>query len=417
MFTDKVTISVQAGKGGDGKLSFRHSRSGKKGGPDGGDGGHGGNVIVRADHNTSTLLKYRTNKIWKAAYGDGGGKNRRHGKSAEDLILPVPPGTIIFVGAQLLADLVKDGVTSVVAKGGRGGFGNAHFTSSTRQAPRLAELGESGETKQLTLELKMVADVGLVGLPNSGKSTLLSVISNAKPEIGDYAFTTLAPNLGMVKLDQTTSFLAADIPGLIEGASKGKGLGDEFLRHIERTKVLVHLIDVGSSDIVHDYKTIQQELRDYRSDLTTKPQIIAVNKIDSVTDNQVEAQMKLLKKAARTKLIIAISAVARTNLSKLLFSTSDLIKKSRPTRKFRPATMVISAKNDPNLWVVKRTTKGFAVEGRALEKLAERTNMTQPQAIKRLFDILIKRGVLKEIKRLGGGPGAYVIIGKKTFTW
>src|SRR5664279_4595075 len=245
MFADSATIEVRAGKGGDGRSSFRHEKYRAMGGPDGGNGGHGGDVIFAVDHNLNTLSHYRTAKIIRADDAEAGGGNRSNGAASDSITLGVPPGTEIWEDDKLLADLTAVDASVVIAKGGRGGFGNAHFKSSTRQSPRTAELGEPGEARKLRLELKLVADVGLVGLPNAGKSTLLSVISNAKPEIASYPFTTLVPNLGVVDVDDF-GFLVADIPGLIEGASEGKGLGDEFLRHIERTAVLLHLIDPAS---------------------------------------------------------------------------------------------------------------------------------------------------------------------------
>src|SRR3989338_8609009 len=245
-FVDRVSVTFKAGDGGNGIVSFRREKFRAKGGPDGGDGGDGGDLVLTASRNQNTLANFRYQKLVKAAHGQNGGRSKRHGKSALDLEVPVPVGTAVINGEQLLADLTSDGQRAVIAKGGKGGFGNAHFKSSTRQAPRVAEKGERGEQVEATLELKMIADVGIVGLPNAGKSTLLSVISNSKPEIANYPFTTLIPNLGVVRVGKT-SFVAADILGLIEGASKGKGLGFNFLRHIERTRVLVHLIDSNNT--------------------------------------------------------------------------------------------------------------------------------------------------------------------------
>src|SRR3954469_16017283 len=295
MFVDTASIQVKAGKGGDGRSSFRHEKYRAMGGPDGGDGGRGGDIILRVDHNLNTLVAYRNAKTIKAEAGSPGGGNRMHGKNGLDQIIPVPQGTQVWEGDVILADLTGVDDEVVIAKGGRGGFGNAHFKSSTRQSPRNAELGEPGEAHSLRLELKMVADVGLVGLPNAGKSTLLSVITNAKPEIADYAFTTLVPNLGVVDVDDY-GFLVADIPGLIEGASEGKGLGDEFLRHIERTLVLVHLIDFYNEDLAHAYKTIQGEVKAYKTDLSKRPQVIVLSKIDGIDQDMLEARKRELVK-------------------------------------------------------------------------------------------------------------------------
>ena len=250
MFIDKATVSIKAGDGGNGKLSFRHEKFIDRGGPDGGDGGDGGDVVFVASRNENTLADFRYQKELAADAGQPGGPTRKHGRSAKDLLVPVPVGTVVTDSeGNILADLAEDEQRAVIARGGKGGFGNAHFVSSRRQAPRIAEKGEAGEELQAYLELKMIADVGLIGLPNAGKSTLLSVISNARPEIANYPFTTITPNLGVVDVDGKDSLLFADIPGLIEGAAEGKGLGDEFLRHVERTAVLLHLIDAYQEDV------------------------------------------------------------------------------------------------------------------------------------------------------------------------
>ena len=288
MFTDIATIKAQAGKGGDGLISFHRTRGNPKGGPDGGDGGNGGSIIVKASHNTNTLTKYRSAKLLRAEEGQAGGGNKRHGKNGEDIILLVPPGTIVRDGEDQIADLVENDQEAVVCAGGSGGFGNTHFKSSIRQAPKMAELGEMGENKELSLELKLVADVGLVGLPNAGKSTLLSMVSAAKPAIASYAFTTLTPNLGVVDVDER-SFLMADIPGLIEGAGEGKGLGHKFLRHVKRTKMLLHCISIENEiestggkegGIEEVYNTIRAELETFDDELASKEEIILFTKSD-----------------------------------------------------------------------------------------------------------------------------------------
>src|SRR3990167_4677379 len=267
-FVDRVSVTFKAGDGGNGIVSFRREKFRAKGGPDGGDGGDGGDLVLTASRNQNTLANFSYQKLVKAAHGQNGGRSKRHGKSAPNLEVPVPVGTTVIENDKLLADLTDDGQRVIIAKGGKGGFGNAHFKSSTRQAPRVAEKGEKGQQLEATLELKMIADVGIVGLPNAGKSTLLSVISNARPAIADYPFTTLSPNLGVADIDESNAILLADIPGLIEGASQGKGLGDEFLRHVERTGLLLHLIDVYNEDVAKAYKVIMQELRDYKIDLS-----------------------------------------------------------------------------------------------------------------------------------------------------
>ncbi len=425
MFTDKVTIKVVAGKGGNGKLSFRSRHGQAKGGPDGGDGGDGGNVILRADNNNSTLSRFRAAKLWQAEAGVNGGSNERRGANASDMTLTVLPGTSIYADGVLIADLVHHGDEVVVAKGGRGGFGNAHFTSSTRQAPKIAEFGEPGEEKELELELKLVADVGLVGLPNAGKSTLLSVISNARPQIADYPFTTLTPNLGVVDMDHQT-FLVADIPGLIEGAAAGKGLGDEFLRHIERTKVLIHMIDALSHDVGEAYQTIQSELASYKVDLTRLPQIVVLTKIDGLSDVELSARRAQLAKLAQLKVgdIFTISAMAKQGLDVLLRHVLAVVAASNQqteaqSKAAEPAPMpVITLADTSEFWQVKKDSDGvFEVTGSSLEGFARRSNFTQWQSKERVLDILKRRGVLREIRRQGGVEGATIRIAGKTLQW
>lgn len=283
-FVDEAKIFVRGGKGGDGVIAFRREKFVPKGGPWGGDGGKGGDVILRAVRNKKTLVDFYFNKHFFAENGENGGSNNKKGKDGEDLIIEVPCGTvvkeIIDDKEVVIADLLNEGDEIVVAKGGKGGLGNTHFKSPTNQAPRIATKGEKGEEKIIKLELKLIADVGLVGYPNSGKSTLLSKISKARPKIADYPFTTLEPNLGVVDLGDFRSFVVADIPGLIEGASKGKGLGIKFLKHIERTKLIVHLIDMSENDIINRYINIRKELENYSKELVKKKEIVVGNKID-----------------------------------------------------------------------------------------------------------------------------------------
>jgi GTP-binding protein len=293
MFVDEVDIEVQAGSGGNGCLSFRREKFVPRGGPDGGDGGAGGSVYIVAVATKNTLIDFRYHPEFKARRGQHGQGSNRTGHTADDLEIPVPIGTLVYVKEasgdepRLLADLAEDGQRVLVAKGGRGGRGNARFVSSTNRAPRRTEPGEEGEEKQLRLELKLLADVGLVGFPNAGKSTLIARISAARPKIADYPFTTLAPNLGVVTLSDDRSFVVADVPGLIKGAHEGHGLGDQFLRHIERTKVLVHLVDVSGAsgrDPIEDFETIVEELRLFSAEVAAKPQLVAANKMDAVAD-------------------------------------------------------------------------------------------------------------------------------------
>jgi GTPase len=404
MFVDKVQVIVKAGNGGNGTVSFRHEIYVDRGGPDGGDGGDGGDIIFEASRNQNTLAKFRFQKRLQADSGKSGQKQRKHGKSGSDLVVPVPVGTVVSdQDDKVLADLTEDGQSVVIATGGKGGFGNAHFTSSTRQAPRLAEKGEAGEELNLTLELKMIADVGLIGLPNAGKSTLLSKVSNAQPEIADYPFTTLTPNLGVVDVDDQATLLFADIPGLIEGASQGKGLGDEFLRHVERTSVLVHLIDVWQEDLKTAYKTIQDELKAYAVDLSKRPQIVVLSKIDGLDKQTLQARMADLKSIVpkRTK-TLAISAASNQGVPDLLFAAKAVVAKARQkaSSQKEDAIPIIKLQTD-DAWQVTKTDEGFVVTGKKIERFASRTEFNNPHAVQRLRDIMKKMGIIHELVRQG----------------
>lgn len=294
-FIDIARIYVKAGNGGNGIVSFRREKYVPKGGPDGGNGGRGGHIILKANPNLTTLLDFKYKSHFRAENGKPGGSNNKTGKNGEDLIIPVPCGTVVknALTGEMIADLLQPGQEVIVAHGGQGGRGNAEFATPTNQTPRYAEKGKPGEEFELILELKVIADVGIVGFPNVGKSTLISVISDAKPKIADYPFTTLTPNLGVVKIDIGKNFVVADIPGLIEGASDGKGLGLEFLRHIERTKVLLFLLDATSSNIKKDFKILENELKKYNKELLDKEKIIAINKLDIVPENKWSELLKI----------------------------------------------------------------------------------------------------------------------------
>lgn len=320
MFIDEAKIKVEAGRGGDGIISFRHERSKPKGGPDGGNGGDGGSVWVEVSSRKTTLADYRRQKLYKAESGQAGGKNDRRGRSGEDLTLYFPRGTVIKIKeTKTTIDLIKKDQRIEIAKRGKGGHGNAWFKNSVRQAPRLRQLGTKGEKLILELELKLLADVGIIGLPNSGKSTLLARLSNARPKIADYPFTTLEPNLGVLEfrehgIKSNQSLVLADIPGLIEGAHQGKGLGIRFLKHIERCKVLIHIIDATSDNVVRDYKTVNSELKNYSKKLTKKKQIMVLNKIDAVSEK--DLAKKLIKLKSYRPIII--SAVTGKGIKELL---------------------------------------------------------------------------------------------------
>lgn len=406
MFVDKVQVSVAAGNGGNGAVSFRHEKFVDKGGPDGGDGGDGGDVVLVASRNQNTLANFRFQKSLKAEDGQSGSKQRKHGKSGADLEVAVPVGTVVTDehGGQL-ADLKEDGDRAVVAYGGKGGFGNAHFVSSVRQAPRVAERGEPGESFQATLELKMIADVGLVGLPNAGKSTLLSIISNARPEIANYPFTTLTPNLGMVDIDEQTTLLFADIPGLIEGASEGKGLGDEFLRHVERTKVLVHLIDMYNDSVAEAYQTIQSELKGYKTDLTERPQIVVLTKIEGLDDDIVQDKLNELRAVVpKGTSLMVISAQSRHGIKELLYEVKKQVEAAREheaAQQHEEDVPVYRLDPDSLPWRIVKRDDGYLVRGKKVERFALRTDFDSEEGVRRLRDIMKKMGIIRELERQG----------------
>lgn len=428
MFVDVAKVFVKAGRGGDGIVSFRHEIYIDKGGPNGGDGGRGGDVIFKATENLNTLLDFRYKPELKAENGANGGKQNKHGKSGENLIVKVPVGTIVRRNGDIIADLTENNQEVVIAIGGRGGFGNAHFKSSVRQVPRIAELGEPGEEFEAELELKLLADVGLIGFPNAGKSTFLSVISNAKPEIANYEFTTLTPNLGVADVDQD-SILIADIPGLIEGASKGKGLGDAFLRHVERTAVLLHLIDAYSDDIKNSYLTIRNELKSYSKELDIRPEIVAITKIEGLDQDIVDMQIDELKKVVSpgTK-VMAISSMAHKGLKELLRELNKIVKAEREKQKEISITVeddelpVISLNQEElsKAWNVEKVEEEdrtlYIVTGEKIERFAIRTNFDQEEGVDRLRDILKKLGIAQELLKKGAESGSIISISGKEFT-
>lgn len=428
MFVDVAKVFVKAGRGGDGIVSFRHEIYIDKGGPNGGDGGRGGDVIFKATENLNTLLDFRYKPELKAENGANGGKQNKHGKSGENLIVKVPVGTIVRKNGDIIADLTENNQEVVIAIGGRGGFGNAHFKSSVRQVPRIAELGEPGEEFEAELELKLLADVGLIGFPNAGKSTFLSVISNAKPEIANYEFTTLTPNLGVADVDQD-SILIADIPGLIEGASKGKGLGDAFLRHVERTAVLLHLIDAYSDDIKNSYLTIRNELKSYSKELDIRPEIVAITKIEGLDQDIVDMQIDELKKIVSpgTK-VMAISSMAHKGLKELLRELNKIVKVEREKQKEISITVeddelpVISLNREElsKAWNVEKVEEEdrtlYIVTGEKIERFAIRTNFDQEEGVDRLRDILKKLGIAQELLKKGAESDSIISISGKEFT-
>lgn len=418
MFVDTATVLITAGNGGNGAVSFRHEKFIDRGGPDGGDGGRGGNVVFIADENVNTLVGFRYKQELKAQDGQAGAKQKKHGYSGEDLLVKVPVGTLVLNEGQTVADLTENGQRAIVARGGDGGFGNAHFISSTRQAPKVAELGEKGESFELKLELKLLADVGLVGLPNAGKSTFLSVVTNAKPEIGDYAFTTLTPNLGVADIDDT-SLLLADIPGLIEGASEGKGLGDAFLRHVERTAVLLHLIDAYSNDVAVDYQTIMKELEAYSPELASRPQIVALTKVEGLDEDLVTMQKEVLQSVITAETpLFAISSSAHTNLTPLLrelrlqVETARQVVEMEEVETGRPV-IELDEEAKEDAWRVTKEDGRFTITGRKIEKFAARTNFDSAPGLQRLRDIMKKMGIMHHLIRNGLKPGDTIVIGRR----
>jgi len=425
MFVDTAKVFISAGKGGDGAVSFRHELYVAKGGPDGGVGGDGGDVVFVADSGLNTLIDFRYKPELKAKSGDNGSKCDRSGAAGDSLRVKVPVGTIVRRDGNVIADLTAPGQEVVIAKGGEGGSGNAHFKSSVRQTPRIAEKGEMGETFEAELELKLLADVGLVGFPNAGKSTFLSVVSNARPEIADYAFTTLSPNLGVADIDDG-SMLIADIPGLIEGASEGKGLGTAFLRHVERTAVLLHLIDAYSNDVADAYKVIRGELKNYSVDLTDRPEIIVITKIDGLDDDIVQMQIDAVKAVSGKTEVFAISSTAHKGLTEVLRALRKKVVESRAVvdevenDDEELETISLSNAKIAESWAVERVeaedgTISFVVTGDKIERFARRTNFDNYDGLNRLRDIMKKLGISHELRRRGVEGTSIIRIGDSEF--
>ena len=428
MFVDTAKVLISAGKGGDGVVSFRHEIYVDKGGPDGGDGGKGGDVIFVASENVNTLLDFRYKPELKASSGQNGSKRDRHGRSGDNLYVKVPMGTIVRRNGEIIADLTDNNQEVIIANGGDGGFGNAHFKSSVRQTPRISEKGELGDTFEAELELKLLADVGLIGFPNAGKSTFLSVVSNARPEIADYAFTTLTPNLGVADIDDG-SILIADIPGLIEGASEGKGLGDDFLRHVERTAVLLHLIDVYSDDVAVAYKTIRGELEKYGHELIKLPEVIALTKIDGLDEDIIKMQIDAIKSVAGKTEIFTISSSAHKGLKEVLRALRTKVIESRKIAQeddiyaedSELETISLGQNQIAEGWKVEKRedeeTVYYLVTGDKIEKFARRTDFTNYEGINRLRDIMKKLGINHELSRQGVVSDSIIRIGESDFTY
>ncbi|MBI3174291.1 MAG: GTPase ObgE [Chloroflexi bacterium] len=423
MFIDQVEIFVRSGKGGDGMVHFRREKFVPRGGPDGGDGGKGGDVVFEVKPTLNTLSTFRPKQKFKAEDGVGGGSSQLTGRGGKDLVIHVPPGTVIFElptdgsAPILLGDLTQPDERLIVCQGGRGGRGNQHFATSRNQAPRTAERGEPWEEKHLKLELKLIADIGLIGVPNAGKSTLLSVLTNAKPKIAAYPFTTLEPNLGVANVDDDTTVVLADIPGLIEGAAEGAGLGHDFLRHIQRTRVLVHLLDGLSSDPLADYSQINAELSLFDPNLAKKPQIVALNKIDQP---EVQERLKELKSAFKKKKVElrTISALARTDTRDLLLAAVQKLAETPPLEEFEAPVPVYRPEADPNQFTISREDDAsWRISGAGIERAAAMTYWEHDGSVRRFQRLMEKLGVDEALRKAGIEEGDTVHVGDYELEW
>ena len=423
MFTDYAKITIKSGNGGDGAVTFRREKYVAAGGPDGGDGGRGGSVYFRVDPNANTLIDFRFTKKFKAENGQNGSGGHKAGKSGQDIVVKVPVGTIVkdVATGKVIVDMSKEGQKELILKGGRGGKGNSHFATSTRQAPRFAIDGEPGKEKEIILELKLLADVGLVGFPNVGKSTILSRVTKATPKIADYHFTTIDPNLGVVKTEHGDSFVLADIPGIIEGASEGVGLGIQFLRHVERTRLLLHVLDVAGVEgrnPVEDFKTINEELKRYSEKLATRKQIIVANKIDSMQDDE---NYKALEKLAKENGIevYKISAVTGEGLNELFNHVADVIK-TLPKEEIVEAEdrIIYTLDEDEEEQFTIEIVKGeFIVTGPAAQRLMGRVNIGDNESYAYMEKMLKKIGITQALKDKGVKEGDTVKILEWEFEW
>jgi GTPase len=419
MFTDQVVIHVKSGKGGDGMMHFRREKYVPRGGPDGGDGGKGGNVIFEVKSTLNTLSSFRQNQKFKAEEGVKGGPSQMTGHNGKDLIIYVPPGTILFDAdiGELIGDLTEPGQQLTILKGGRGGRGNQHFATSRNQAPRTAEKGEPAAEKRIKLELKLIADIGLIGIPNAGKSTLLSVLTNARPKIAPYPFTTLEPNLGVANIDDDTTVVLADIPGLIEGASHGAGLGHDFLRHVQRTRVLIHLVDGLSEDPLADYSQINSELSLFDPNLAKKPQLVALNKIDQpeVQERLGDIQKQFKKQKVE---LMTISALGRTNTRDLLVKAYQKLAEAPPLEQIEPPLPVYRPKEDPREFIVTREgANEWRISGVAIERAASMTYWQHDGSVRRFQKIMETLGVDEALRTEGVQEGDTVAIGDFELEW
>lgn len=412
MFADRAKIYIRSGKGGDGHVSFRREKYVPNGGPDGGDGGRGGDVIFVIDEGLNTLTDFRHIRKYKAQDGEQGGKRNCRGKDGEDIVIKVPAGTVIkeAESGKVIADMSGDNTRQIILKGGRGGNGNQHYATSTMQAPKYAQPGQPAQELELALELKVIADVGLVGFPNVGKSTFLSRVTNARPKIANYHFTTLNPNLGVVDLDGTKGFVIADIPGLIEGASEGVGLGHEFLRHIERTKVIIHIVDAASTegrDPVADIYAINKELENYNEEIAKRPQVIAANKIDAIYEDGGDNPIDRIKNEFEPQgmKVFPISAVSGQGLKELLYYVHSVLEtmEDKPTvfeQEYFPE-IECGISNDPFTVEYDAEAQEYVVEGPRIEKMLGYTNLDSEKGFVFFQNFLKDTGILEQLEALG----------------
>ena len=413
-FIDKAKIKISSGKGGNGVVAWRREKFVDKGGPAGGDGGNGGSVYLVADEGLSTLLDFTYRSIFKADNGENGFKKSMHGKSAKDLYIKVPAGTIVkdLKTGNVIADLTEHEQTVLVAKGGRGGRGNTHFCTPQNRAPQYCEPGEPGIDRELQLELKLIADVGLLGMPNAGKSTFISRVSAAKPKIADYPFTTIVPNLGVVKMSSGGGYVIADIPGLIEGASEGVGLGYDFLRHVERCRFLLHIVDGTEENPVSNYKIINSELAKYSQRLSHLHQVVTINKIDAIEPQRLE---ELKKEFADIGVkVFAISAVTGENIDELKYELEhDVETIEKPVSEVTVEEDKAAVDNDDGYWAVQKVNKDtYVVTGGRIIRISQVTDQRSTEQVVRLQNIMIGMGIMDEIKRLGVQNGDTIVVGK-----
>ncbi len=413
-FLDEARIYVRGGDGGNGALSFRREKYVPFGGPDGGDGGRGGNVYLRVNPNENTLLKFQYRRHFKAERGGNGAGGKKHGRNGRDLIIDVPPGTVVKTDEGLLADLVRPGEMLLVARGGRGGRGNARFATPTRQAPRIAEKGEPGEERWLQLELKTIGDVGLVGLPNAGKSSLLAAISAARPKIAAYPFTTLTPNLGVARVDDL-AIVVADLPGLVAGAHRGVGLGHRFLRHVERARLLLHVVDGSAPDPVADWQTIRDELAQYSAALAERPYLVALNKIDLPEARA--RQDELVAALGGREVVYPVSALTGEGVARLLTAIAGALAELPPPAPAEGGFRIYRLAEEEERWTVERTAEGFRVRGKPVERLMAMTDLNQEDAVAELQRRLGRMGVLAALEQAGVQPGDVVQIGDAVLEW